>query len=64
MENSPNNYEKASESCESCQTECQNDGTRDSSDSNIDFDDSLYDTAAETVNQVLNLAQVNQDPWV
>ena len=37
---------------------------RDSSDSNIDFDDSLYDTAAETVNQVLNLAQVNQDPWV
>ena len=64
MENISNDYESASESCESWQTECERDGTKDSSNSNIDFDGSLYEIAAEPVTQVPNLAKVNHDPWI
>ena len=64
MENISNDYESASESCESWQSESESDGTEDSCDSNIDFDDSLQEIVAEPVTQVPNLAKVNQDPWV
>ena len=64
MENVSNGYEKGSESCESCETECEGGGTEDSRDSNIESDDSFYNIAAEPVTQVPNLAKVNQYPWV